>query len=568
MDEASRLKALERYSILDTPAEQGFDDIVLLASQICGTPVALVSFVAHDRQWFKARVGFDKSQTPLSQSVCKLAVQTGQKGLFVIPDLSADPRTADNTLVSEDPNIRFYAGTRLETPDGDALGSLCVIDTEPRPEGLTAGQAAALEALGRQVMMMLKLRNTHREQGEELASTQEALRQSQKMEAIGQLTGGIAHDFNNLLTSIIGSVDIVGRRIASGRMDGLQRFLESASTSAHRAASLTNRLLAFARRQTLDSRPVDVNRLVTSIEDMLRRTLGKEVGLQVSLAEDLKPAMLDANQLENAILNLAINARDAMPGGGRLTIETSNRYIDENYARQQDELTAGHYIALSISDTGTGMPADVVAKAFDPFYTTKPIGAGTGLGLSMVYGFLKQSHGHVRIYSEVGKGTTIHLYLPRALTDLEEVVIGSRLETPRGEGEMILVVEDEPGVRLLITSVLEELGYKFLEAPDATTALKLLRSRTTIDLLITDVGLPVTNGRQLAEMARQSRPDLKVLFVTGYAEVAVVRGGFLAEGMDMLTKPFALDTLGSKIKEMIGRPPALSAQGELVRSRQ
>ena len=550
MDEASRLKALDHYNILDTPAEQGFDDIVLLASQICEAPVALVSFVASDRQWFKARIGFDRCQTPLSQSVCALAIQ--QPDLLIIPDLSADPRTQQNTLVSEDPNIRFYAGARLETAEGAALGSLCVIDTKPRPEGLSSEQAGALQALARQVMALMELRTKHAEQCVELDRTQSALRQSQKMEAIGQLTGGIAHDFNNLLTGIIGSIDLVKRRMTAGRLDDVPRFLDAASSAAHRAAGLTNRLLAFARRQSLDARPTDVNKLVANMEDLLHRTLGKEVSLQVVLADDLWLATLDANQLENAVLNLAINARDAMPDGGRLTIETANAHLDE---RRQDEVTAGDYVVMHVSDTGTGMPPDVIAQAFEPFFTTKPTGAGTGLGLSMIYGFIKQSRGHVRIHSEVGTGTTIQLYLPRALTGTADLPVLANTSTPRGEGENILVVEDDATVRLLITAVLEELGYRYREAADAASALAILQTKAVIDLLITDVGLPVTNGRQLAEVAQHSRPNLKVLFVTGYAEAAAMRGGFLAPGMDMLTKPFALDTLGLKIWEMIERNP-------------
>jgi signal transduction histidine kinase/CheY-like chemotaxis protein len=386
-----------------------------------------------------------------------------------------------------------------------------------------------------------------------LVAAEDALRQSQKMEAIGQLTGGIAHDFNNLLTGIIGSIDIVHRRIEANRMTDAPRFLNAASTAAYRAAGLTNRLLAFARRQSLDAKSTDVNALVSGMEEMLRRTLGEDVGLQVSLDEEIWPAMLDANQLENAILNLAINARDAMPNGGFLTIETENAALDEDYARKHAELNAGNYVAISVSDTGTGMPADVIARAFEPFFTTKPTGSGTGLGLSMIYGFVKQSKGHVRIYSEVGHGTTIRLYLPRALLGAAELTKSDIGPTPRGQGETIMVVEDDATVRLLITSVLEELGYQYLEAPDAATALTILQTRVAIDLLITDVGLPVMNGRQLAEIARQFQPELKVLFVTGYAESAAVRGGFLDAGMDMLTKPFALDDLGSKIRSMIQR---------------
>jgi PAS domain S-box-containing protein len=381
----------------------------------------------------------------------------------------------------------------------------------------------------------------------------ESLRQSQKMEAIGQLTGGIAHDFNNILTGIIGSLDIVRRRMASDRLDDVPRFLDAASHSAHRAAALTHRLLAFARRQSLDTKPSDVNRLVSAMEDMLRRTLGEHVELQTMLADGLWLALADANQFENAILNLAINARDAMPDGGRLTIETENTRLDADYARQNDDVEAGYYVAISVSDTGTGMPPDVVARAFDPFFTTKAIGLGTGLGLSMIYGFAKQSRGHLRIYSEVGKGTTVKLYLARATTDVISSLDVEDIETPRGHGETVLVVEDDATVRLLIASVLEELGYHHVEAADVTVAMAILRSKQRIDLLLTDVGLPIMNGRELAEFARESRPALKVLFVTGYAEKAAVRGGFVATGMDMLTKPFALDALGTKIREMIER---------------
>ncbi|MDQ2765219.1 MAG: ATP-binding protein [Pseudomonadota bacterium] len=551
MNNGGRLTALDRYNILDTPPEQGFDDIVLLASRICETPVALVSFVASDRQWFKARVGFDQCQTPLDQSVCAHAIQ--QPGLLIIPDLTADPRTHQNTLVTEGPHIRFYAGARLETREGQALGTLCVIDTKPRPEGLTSEQANSLEALARQVMTQLDLRVAQREQSEQLALTQEALRQAQKMEAVGQLTGGIAHDFNNLLTGIIGSLDIVQRRITSSRLDDVPHFLHAATASAHRAAALTHRLLAFARHQPLDIKPIDVNHLVTSMEDLLRRTLGKRVDLETECASDLWPVLTDANQLENAILNLAINARDAMPDGGRLTIETKNAQLKADDVRWSDEIETSEYVAISVSDTGIGMTPEIVAKAFDPFFTTKPAGLGTGLGLSMIASFAKQSRGHLRIYSEVGKGTTVRLYLVRATEDVIDVSDIKGIETPRGQGETILVVEDDATVRRLVVSALEELGYQYLEAPDAPAAMAFLQTDLRIDLLMTDLSLPVMSGRQLAEIARASRPALKVLFITGFAEVAAVRGGLLAPGMDMLAKPFALDVLGIKIREMIQR---------------
>jgi len=386
----------------------------------------------------------------------------------------------------------------------------------------------------------------------ELAAAQEALRQSQKMEAIGQLTGGIAHDFNNLLTGIIGSLDIVRTRIAADRLEEIPRFMDAATAAAQRAGALTHRLLAFARRQSLDMRPNEINRLVANMEDLLNRTLGEHVELKCSLAPDLWPAFTDANQLESAVLNLAVNARHAMPDGGRLTIETTNVHLDAAYTAGQDDVDAGDYVVIGVSDTGFGMPAEVVAKAINPFFTTKPVGEGTGLGLSMVYGFVKQTRGHLRIYSEVGQGTTVKLYLPRALQDA--VVIEKRPEqAPRGQGETILVVEDDATVRLILADVLEELGYNVLLASDARPAIPILQSDRRIDLMVSDVMLPHINGRKLAEIARASRPGLKVLFVTGYAENATVRGDFLDPGMDMLTKPFALDDLGAKVRAMIER---------------
>jgi PAS domain S-box-containing protein len=386
----------------------------------------------------------------------------------------------------------------------------------------------------------------------DLAAAQEALRQSQKMEAIGQLTGGIAHDFNNLLTGIIGSLDIVRRRMASGRQDEIPRFMDAASASAHRAGSLTHRLLAFARRQSLDIRPSDINRIVAGMEELLRRTLGEQIELECRLTGDIWTAFTDANQLESALLNLAINARDAMPHGGRLTIETSNVHLDEASASPQDDVDPGDYVVICVADTGSGMSADVLSKAIDPFFTTKPIGEGTGLGLSMVYGFAKQSGGHLRIHSEVGQGATVKLYLPRArqhAVDLQKPIEAA----PRGQGETILVVEDDATVRLVLADVLGELGYDVLLASDARPAIPILQSDRRIDLMVSDVMLPHVNGRKLAEIARASRPDLKVLFVTGYAEDAGIRGDFLDVGMEMLTKPFSLDSLGAKVRSMIER---------------
>ena len=389
------------------------------------------------------------------------------------------------------------------------------------------------------------------ERSAELMKAEEQLRQSQKMEAVGQLTGGIAHDFNNMLTGVIGGLDLIQMHLANGRMDRVKRYIDAANTSAQRAAALTSRLLAFGRRQSLDLKPTDVNVLVSGMEDLLRRTLGEQVALETHFAADAWPASTDPNQLESALLNLCINARDAMPDGGKLTIETANTHLDERYVRDHDGLSVGDYVVVSVSDTGTGMSPQTAEKVFEPFFTTKPVGQGTGLGLSMIYGFARQAGGHVRIYSEIDQGTSVKLYMPRSRSELEVATEDSG-SAPKGDGETVLVVEDDPSVRLIVLEVLEELGYEAIEAVDAQAALPVLQSNRRIDLLVTDVGLPGMNGRQLAEVARQSRPDLRVLFITGYAQNAAVRSGFLAKGMEMVTKPFAVDALATKIRDILG----------------
>jgi PAS domain S-box-containing protein len=387
----------------------------------------------------------------------------------------------------------------------------------------------------------------------ELERSREQLFQAQKMEAIGQLTGGLAHDFNNLLTGISGSLELLRARIAQGRLRDLDRYITSAQSATSRAAALTHRLLAFARRQTLDSRTVDVNRLIAGMEDMLRRTVGPAIELETVLSASLWPTLCDPNQLETAILNLCINARDAMPDGGRLTVETQNSWIDERSAKERD-LQSGQYVAICVTDTGSGMTPEVLARAFDPFYTTKPMGQGTGLGLSMVYGFTRQSNGQVRLYSEVGSGTTVRIYLPRHFGEAEAEAEPPQFEAMAhaGAGETVLIVDDEPTVRMLITEVLEELGYAAIEAADSVSGMKVLNSDVRIDLLITDVGLPGgLNGRQMADAARGKRPGLKVLFITGYAENAAIGNGHLQPGMHVLAKPFAMDKLAARIKLII-----------------
>ncbi len=391
-----------------------------------------------------------------------------------------------------------------------------------------------------------------RAQAEALRAVEAALRQSQKMEAVGQLTGGLAHDFNNLLTGITGSLELLQSRLAQGRHADLDRYVAAAQGAARRAASLTHRLLAFSRQQTLDPKATNVNRLVSGMEELIRRTMGPAIRVEVAQAAGLWTTLLDPHQLENALLNLCINARDAMPDGGHLTMETANVWLDARAARERD-LPPGQYISLCVTDTGTGMTPDVVSRAIDPFFTTKPLGQGTGLGLSMVYGFVRQSGGQLRIYSEPGSGTTMCLYLPRHHGEPESApVSAAAAAAPPASGETVLVVDDEPTVRMLVAEVLHDLGYTAIEAADAAAGLSILQSSARIDLLVSDVGLPGgMNGRQMADAARVARPDLKVLFITGYAENAVIGNGQLGPGMHVLTKPFPMETLASRLKSLL-----------------
>jgi PAS domain S-box-containing protein len=390
----------------------------------------------------------------------------------------------------------------------------------------------------------------------ERRAIEEQLRQVQKMEAVGQLTGGIAHDFNNLLTVISGNVETVQRRMS--RTDpGLYRYLDAAARAVERASTLTHRLLAYSRRQPLQPKPVELNRLIMGMSDLLGRTIGASITIETVLAGGLWHASLDPNQLENAILNLAVNARDAMPNGGKLTLETANAHLDEEYARANAEVTAGQYAMLAVTDTGIGMTPDVVEKAFEPFFTTKEIGEGTGLGLSQVYGFIKQSGGHVKIYSEPGEGTTVRLYLPRLrehAADVQEDVPMMQPPPPGGR-ETILVVEDNDDVRAYATDILRELGYEVFEATEGDAALSLIASEPRIKLLFTDVGLPGPfNGRQIADEARKLRSDLKVLFTTGYAQNAIIHQGRLDPGVQLIVKPFNFAGLAAKIRQMFDEP--------------
>jgi len=442
------------------------------------------------------------------------------------------PRIALETACNEG---RFEAEGWRVRKDGSRFWATVIIDPIRNETGELIGFAKVTRDLS------------------EKRAIEEQLRQSQKMEAVGQLTGGLAHDFNNLLTGISGSLEMMQIRIAQGRTAEFDRYLIAAQGAVKRAAALTHRLLAFSRRQTLDPKPTNANRLLRSLEELVRRTVGPGIDVEVVEASGLWTTLVDTNQLENAVLNLCVNARDAMPDGGRLTIEAANKWLDERAARKHD-LPVGQYVSICVTDTGIGMTPDVISKAFDPFFTTKPIGEGTGLGLSMVYGFARQSGGQVRIYSEIGQGTTMCIYLPRHDDDgsiVEDVGVPQSAQV-EGGGEVVLVIDDDPTIRMLVGEVLAESGYAVIEAPDGPGGLKVLDSNARIDLLITDVGLPGgLNGRQVADAARASRPDLKVLFITGYAENAVIGQSRLGNGMFVMTKPFQMDMLAHRIREII-----------------
>ena len=377
------------------------------------------------------------------------------------------------------------------------------------------------------------------------------LRQAQKMEALGQLTGGIAHDFNNMLGVIMGALDLVKRRIAKGDY-GVERFLDAATIASERAATLTQRLLAFARQQPLAPQPLDANKMIAAMSDLLHSTLGEHIQIETVTAAGLWTVLADSQQLENAILNIAINGRDAMPDGGKLTIETGNAYLDQAYCAQNPEVKPGQFALIAVTDTGIGMSADVAARVFDPFFTTKPTGKGTGLGLSQVYGFVKQSSGHIKIYSEPGSGTTVKIYLPRLIADAKDIK-RTTLEPMRtgDRNEIILVVEDDPLMRRLATEALHELGYTVFDCDGAANALATLDRVTDVKLLFTDVVMPDINGKKLADEAVRRRPGLKVLFTTGYTANAVVHGGVLDTGVNFISKPFTLDQLAAKVRTVL-----------------
>ena len=449
-------------------------------------------------------------------------------------------RRADGTEVVAIGSARPIVGEH-----GDAIGAVLTVRDDTERTRAEAALRELNETLERRVAEELA----------ERAKAEEALRQSQKMEAVGQLTGGIAHDFNNMLAVVIGSLDLLGRRIGVGDARA-KRYVDAATDGARRAALLTQRLLAFSRQQPLKPEPIDVNKLVTGMSDLIRGSLGGDVHFETVLAGGGWRVHADPNQLENVLLNLAVNGRDAMAEGGRLTIETQNAHLDARYAAAHLGVPAGQYVLVAVTDTGSGMPAAVIAKAFDPFFTTKGVGKGTGLGLSQVYGFVKQSGGHVKIYSEPDQGTTVKVYLPRLIGSdqdiAEELAAG---DMPLGDmGEVVLVVEDEPAVRQFSVDALGELGYRVIEADGAEAALRLLDAHPEITLMFTDVVMPDVNGAKLAEEARRRRPDLKVLFTTGYTRNAVVHNGVLDPGVELIGKPFTVEELAAKVRDVLDAP--------------
>jgi PAS domain S-box-containing protein len=473
----------------------------------------------------------------------------------IAPDQAAGIEAAAIRLAGRGGRVDFACD--IDLPDGTrryVRSSGATIDTPQGRRVIGVFQDATELKAAERAMLTLNetLEARVSERTSALETAHEQLRQSQKMEAVGQLTGGLAHDFNNLLTGMMGNLELLQMRLGQGRLDQLDRFIAAAQGAGRRAASLTQRLLAFSRRQTLDPKPTDVNRLIAGMEDLLARTVGPLTPIEIVAEPGLWSANIDAGQLENALLNLCINARDAMPDGGRITITTANVGLDERGAQAHD-LPPGEYLSIAVGDTGTGMSRETIARAFEPFFTTKPLGEGTGLGLSMIYGFARQSNGQVRIHSTLGEGSTVSIHLPRhvgAAAIMAEEESGAAAAT--ASGQTILVVDDEATVRHLIDEVLDELGYTVIGAADGAAGIKVLQSGARIELLITDVGLPNgMNGRQVADAARALRPGLKVLFITGYAENAAVGNGHLEPGMELLTKPFTLEALAAKVATMM-----------------
>ncbi len=531
------------------------------------------------------------SKFPMPRNTEVFAPTFKGEGIVRSDDITKDPRYGRNTPRKGMPEghlpVRSYLAVPVVARDGKVIGGLFFghasvgMFTERSERGLTGLAAEAAVAIDNVYLaqaaqkeiaertraqealrdLNANLEREIAERTEQLRTNEEALRQAQKMEAVGQLTGGVAHDFNNILQVIVGNLEVI-RRLVPADAGRIQRSAEQALNGARQATSLTQRLLAFSRRQPLDPKPIDVNSLVSGMSELLNRSLGETISVETVRSAGLWKIEADANALESAILNLAVNARDAMPQGGRLTIETTNAYVDEAYAVAHAEVVPGQYVLISVSDTGVGMDSETIRRAFEPFFTTKPVGQGTGLGLSQVYGFVKQSGGHVKIYSEAGQGTTVKIYLPRLQRSEGEHDVQALSPVPEGNtSETILVVEDDANVRSYSVEALRDLGYRVIEAVDGPSALRVLETKTPVDLLFTDVVLPGgMTGAQVATQARELRPGLKVLFTTGYARNAIFHHGRLDKGVQLITKPFSFTDLAAKVRDVLDGLPQLHPQ--------
>ena len=542
----------------DIEAVSAIDAVPLILDIVCratGMGFAAVARVTEDR-WIACEVRDDIAfglgrggELAVETTICR-AIRDSREAVL-IDEVAVDGIYRGHPTPALY-GFQSYISVPIVLADGTFFGTLCAID--PKPAKVDTPEVRGMFKLFAELIASHLENNWRFGEGlEKQRDVEERLRQSQKMEAVGQLTGGLAHDFNNLLTGISGSLELMHLRLAQGRTGELGRYIAAAQGASKRAASLTQRLLAFSRRQTLSPEVTDVHRLAVEMSELIGRSLGAQIRFEVLDAPGLWMVRVDQNQLENALLNLCINARDAMPDGGRLTVEAANRQLDAQSALEHD-LPPGHYVSLCVRDTGQGMSPQVVAQAFEPFFTTKPIGLGTGLGLSMVHGFARHSGGCVQIDSEVGRGTAVSILFPGHRG--AEVVAPARsvaFALPVGEvSGTVLVVDDEPTVRMLITDLLDEMGYGAYAASDAQGALEILGSATPIDLLVTDIGLPGTfNGRQLADAARALRPGIKVLLITGYAEDAAIGVDHLEAGMPLILKPFSVESLGVRIKQAI-----------------